>query len=244
MTDQTLTKEQKDEARREARAATERARRAAIAAAKTALEHAGLFVKLDGTRIVMKDPRTEDGAEVTLDTEQRDRAATVRQTHGGLGGKSLGIYVLTGQSGREQVAVARNQQRAADAEGRERTNVTRSQDPAATEVAQKAKAFAGVKSAFLPKEGRQFLDGFTVTLTGNDKSTIKVRRGNAQGIEGALEEAVIEQADLVVFAKGEELEAEAKKALRAQLAGLGKGTVLWGRKLAAFIAVRAEDAAA
>jgi hypothetical protein len=237
----TLTTEQAAAARKAAKAQQEKARRAAIATAKAHLEAHDLLVRLDGTKLVMKDLREDPAAEVVLDSEQRDRAATAKSTHGGLSGKSLSIYVLTGQSSKEQIAAAKLADGAAKKAENQRANVTRSQDPAATEIAQKAKAFAGVKSAFLPKEGRSFLDGFTVTVS-SGTSAISVKRGNAQGVEGALEEASLELDDLVKFAKGEELEADAKKAVRTALTGLGKGTVLWGRKLAALIAVRAEDA--
>jgi hypothetical protein len=229
-------------AAREAKAAQERARRAAISAAKETVEKAGIFVRMNGSKIVVQ-PRGEDdspaGEEVTLDAEQRDRAATAKQTHGGLSGKALATFILTGASGREQVQAARQQAAVRERQDRSRANVTRSADPAATEVSQKAKEFAGVKSAFLPKEGRQFLDGFTVTVNGSD---VSVRRGDTQGVEGALEEAVLAGDALRAFAKGEDLDADAKKEVRVKLTGLGKGTVLWGRKLAAFIAVKAADA--
>lgn len=236
----TLTPDEAKAARADAKAKQEKARRASIATAKAHLENHGLLVRLDGTKIVMKDPREDTTTEeVVLDTEQRDRAATAGKTHGGLSGKSLAVYVLTGQSSKEQIAAAKKADAAAAKTENQRANVTRSADPAATEIAQRAREFAGVKSAFLPKEGRAFIDGFTVTV---DKGVVSVKRPGAQGIEGAAEEGQLGLADLKKFAKGEELDADAKKAIRQTLSGLGKGTVLWGRKLAALLVVRAEDA--
>jgi hypothetical protein len=243
-----ITPEQAAAARRDAKARAERERRAKIAAAREAVETAGIFSRMDGSKILVKVPLAGN-AEMTedreLSTEQRDRAATYKAGHGGLTGNALARYIMTGETARQQVEAARQDRQRVERADRQRSNVTRSADPAATDVAQRARAFAGVKSAFLPKEGRGFLDAFTVSLTQIEESgvdAVKVRRGNAQGVEGALEEVTISKGALVAFAQGAEMDEADKKDVRVKLSGLGKGTVLWGRKLAAFIAVRAEEA--
>jgi hypothetical protein len=219
----------------EQRATKERERRAKIASAKTALEATEAEFKAKGSTFVVK---TDDG-EVELSTEQRDRAAVALQTHGGLRKTALLTFILTGQTGRQQVEAARAEARENERRESQRQNVTRSADPAATDIAQKAKELAGVKSAFLPKEGRAFLNGFTVSVSG---ANVLVKRPNAQGVEGALEEFEAPLAEVVKYAKGGDgLETDRKTALRKQLSGLSKDTDLWGRKLAALIAVRGAE---
>lgn len=206
-----LTPEEKAAARRETKAAAERDRRAQIAAAKKALERAGL------------------SADTELTKEQRERAATYENGHAGLSGKSLEVYIMTGQTGREQTEAARAEAAEEERSERTRSNITRSADPEASELAAKAKGLAeDVKSAFLPKDAREFLDVFSVTKRGQK---ITVKRDKVTIVEGASEEAVFERAALEGFSIG----ANKDKDVRGQLAGLGKGTRLWGRKLGLMI---------
>lgn len=206
----TLTPQQQ-EAAREAKAAKERQRRADLKTAKAQLEKAGL------------DPETK------LDAGQRKRAVESKVNHAGLSGRSLAKFILEGKTVAEQIEDGRAEQAAVNREERTRANTTSSKDPEASEIAAAAKKLApDVKSSFLPKEGREFLDLFTVTAEGQ---TITVKRSGAQGLEGALEEAAIKRADLRKFA----IDGEKDKDVRAVLSGLGKGTRLWGRKLGLMI---------
>ena len=192
-----------------ARAAKEKERRAAIKAAKEALVKAGL---------------PED---TKLDPEQRRRAAghILNGEKGGLTGKALATYITDGTGTGAQVAKAREEQAAQQKAERQRTNATRSSDPEATELAQKAKALAPeVKSAFLPKDAREFIDKFEQRKTGQH---IVVKRTDVKDAE----EVSIKRADLRKFAQ----EGEKDTDVRAALATLGKDSRLWGRKLGLFI---------
>lgn len=196
-----LTKDQQDAARKAAKAEKERQRKAEIKAAKGALEKAGI------------DPETK------LDADQRKRALNAPA---GLTGKALGIFILEGKGTREQEAEAKAARETAQAK-KDGRSARRSKDPEAADLAEAAKALAPeIKSSFLPKEGRQFLD----LLKGREAKEL---------LEGALpEEKDLPMARLRRFAVEGEKDAE----VRAFIKELGKGTQLWGRKLGLFIIAR------
>lgn len=229
----TITPEQRN------RAAKEKQRRERIKKAGEALEATGAAFEKKGSTFLVTVG--EDGERVELTPEQRDRAGSWPEQKGGLRKKALLTWILEGKGSGEVAAEARQKRQSED---RIAKNVTRSADPAASELAGKAKEFAGVRSAFLPKEGRQFLNLFTVQPSKPTGEEIHVKRAGLQGVEGGLEEAVFPSVALRAFAQGKDVEPETKKAIRAQLTGIGKDTqpALWGRKLAAYICVRAQDA--
>jgi hypothetical protein len=191
-----------DEDRKAARAAAEKKRRDQIKAAKESLERAGL------------------AADTKLDADQRKRAADPKKK--GLTGKSLADWILEGKTPDDTIQAARAEQKAAARAERTRENVTRSADPEASTLAVEAKSLAPeVKSAFLPKDAREFLDKFEVTLQGDTDLTIA--RKDADGIE-PVELSV---KNLEKFARKGEKIAEVRTALSA----IGKDSRLWGRKL-------------
>lgn len=215
----TITPEQSTAARQAARAKkadAEKVRREKIKSAKEAVAKAKLPV------------------DTNLSAEQRDRAAASAQEKPGLSGKALATWILEGQALAEQTEAAKTSAAAEKAEARTRQNITRSADPEAAELAKAAKALApDVKSAFLPKDAREFLDLFKVMVDGQ---TLAVCRTD----KNAPEDVAIKRADLrklgVDGVKGEDV-----KDVRAALSAVGKGSRLWGRKLALMIL--AHDAA-
>lgn len=204
----TLSPDQQADARREAKAAKERERRAAIKRAQDALEKAGL------------------AKDTTLTKEQRDRAASSAKEKGGLTGKALERWIMEGKSSTEQVEEGKAARKAAEREQRTRENVTRSADPEASGLAVEAKALApDVKSAFLPKDAREFLDIFKVELNGDTDLTVS--RTDKDGPEPV--ELTVKA--LEKFARKGEKDADVRKALSA----VGKGSRLWGRKLGLMV---------
>jgi hypothetical protein len=146
-------------------------------------------------------------------------SASARRT---LTGKSLADWILEGKTPDDTIQAARAEQKAAARAERTRENVTRSADPEASTLAVEAKSLAPeVKSAFLPKDAREFLDKFEVTLQGDTDLTIA--RKDADGIE-PVELSV---KNLEKFARKGEKIAEVRTALSA----IGKDSRLWGRKL-------------
>lgn len=199
----TLTPEQQAEARREAKAQKERDRRAAIKAAQDALEKAGL------------------SRDTELTKEQRDRAAVSGTEKGGLRNAALAAWIMDGKTSTEQVEEAKTARKAAEKEDRTRANVTRSADPEAASLAAEAKSLApDVKSAFLPKDAREFLDLFKVERALPTTVTISRTDSGAESI-------TINVKQLEAFAKKGEKDTDVRKALSA----IGKGSRLWGRKL-------------
>jgi hypothetical protein len=208
----TATDQQQAELARQHKADLERRRRVR----KAALKKAGI-------------PESQDK---TLTDEQKARAESAAEKMAGLSGKALMTWILAGKNGSEQVADAQAAAARAAQDEKANRNVTRSKDPEASQLARDAAALAPeVKSAFLPKEGREFLTLFKIE---RDGPTIKVTREGAQGVEGALEVVEFDRQELRAFAvKGEK--GESAKSIRASLSGLGKGTRLWGRKLGLMI---------
>lgn len=203
MAEATITPEQKAAAAKEQRAAKEKERRAAIKRAGDALEKAGL-------------PR-----DTQLTADQRKRAADSGTEKPGLAKKALATWILEGQGLGEQAEAAKAANTAKTAEEKTRQNVTRSQDPEAAELAVNAKKLAPeVKSAFLPKDAREFIDDFTATKAGQ-KVTIK--RGDVT--------VELKTADLRKFGVDGEKDPEVRKCL----AEVGRGSRLWGRKLALMV---------
>jgi hypothetical protein len=201
-----VTPEQKRQA-----AAASRAEK--VQAGKDALEKAGM------------DPDTE------LDLDQRKRAAEAAEKKPGLSGKALQEYILNGKTLGQQEGDAKatreSRERKASSETRSRANVTRSKDPEATELAAAAKALAPeVKSAFLPKDARAFID----EVQGKRKAADLLSR-EVEGEDGKKETVSISQAALRKFA----IDGEKDQAVRAHLTALGSGTRLWGRKLGLMI---------
>lgn len=196
----TITPEQKAEAAKAAKAEKDRERREAITAAAKALEKAGL-------------PR-----DTQLTPEQRARAATSAKDKPTMTGEALAGWIRDGKSLRQQQADAKAEREGAKRRDPQRQNVTKSQDPEAAELAVAAKKLApDVRSAFLPKDAREFIDDFKVTRSGQ-KITISRGDGSADFKLGELRK----------FA----MEGEKNKEIRGALATLGKGSRLWGRKLA------------
>lgn len=207
----TITPEQKTAAAKAAKAKQDAQRRANEKVVKAQLEKAKL------------------PADTKLTAEQKTRAVESAEKKSGLMGKALETFIMEGKALGAQAAEAEQAQAAKAREERTRQNVTRSGDPEAAELAAAAKKLAPeVKSAFLPKDAREFIDVFTVTASGQ---TITVKRTGAQGVEGALEETQIKRAALREFA----IKGEKDKDVRTALAGIGKGTRLWGRKLGLMI---------
>lgn len=218
MTDQsTITPEQKNEARKEAKRQADRDRRAAIK-------------KVD--EVATKADFGSHGQMLygDLNADQRKRALDADK-HAGLGAKALGDFILTGMGLRDQQAVAKTgaarQKAAAKTESRVRT----AKDPEASALVVKAVAIITdeetgekiLKSAFLPKDAREFLDEFEVTKP--DSSIIITSRRRADlRVE-------FNRAELEAFA----ISKEKLPGVRKNLATLGSGTRLWGGKLAVFI---------
>lgn len=225
MTPNTLTQEQKDAARQTAKANKAKQARAEKAAALSALEKAKLETRHTTKNLTIEVKVGEEF--VTLTPEQKKRAATHTAGHAGLMGNALATYILEGKNANAQSADARQAEKAGKKADKERKNLSRSNDPAATELAQKAAALApDVRSAFLPKDAREMLNVFTVKADG--PKTVSVTRKGADTVEFAREA-------LEGFAIG----GSRDKDVRKQLAGLAKDTRLWGRKLALMILVRA-----
>ena len=200
-----ITPAQRAEAAKEKKRADEKRRREQIAAAKPALEKAGL------------------SASTKLDPQQRARAATALTDKPGLSGKALEKWIMEGKGGAEQVAEAKAQRSAAQREERTRENITRSGDPEAASLAVEAKSLAPeVKSAFLPKDAREFLDKFVVTLSEDAKELTIARTDGAD-----IEPVTLKVTALEKFAKKGEKDGDVRKALSA----VGKDSRLWGRKL-------------
>lgn len=204
----TITAAEREQASKAAKAKKERARRAQIKLAAEALEAAEL----------PKDTK--------LNAEQRARAAEWPGKHGGLRKKALATFILEGKNTAEQSkdSAAARQQKAR--EDRQQKNVTRSSDPEATELAQKAKALApDIRSSFLPKEAREFMTEFKV----GGRQRIKVERKK-------VDTQTFDRTALEAYAIGGQKDPE----VRAQLTTLGKETRLWGRKLGLFILATAK----
>jgi hypothetical protein len=204
----TLTPEQK----KAARAEKERERRENIKLAKAALERAGM------------DP------EMKLDADQRERAVYAEEKKKGLRGKALMAFILDGKTVDDQVKDAQVKTAAQKASAKAAKNVTRASDPDATKLAQDAKALApDVKSAFLPKDARCFLDEFKASAKGQNVTVVRTT--------GEKAERVFVRDHLRAFGVDGPtgIEAELSKAIRADLAALGRDTRLWGRKLALMI---------
>lgn len=198
----TITPDQQEAARKEARAATERTRRATA----KALEKAGIEQK---------------PSELTAD--QKGRAATALEEKPGLGQTALATWILEGKGTSEVVKEAQAARETAKKAETTRTNITRSADPDAAELAAAAKALApDVRSAFLPKDAREFIDLFTQVKEGQ---SITVSR-----VDGDTE-VTFKRVDLRKFAAA----GEKDKEIRGMLALLGKGTRLWGRKLGLMV---------
>ncbi|HEX7088687.1 MAG TPA: hypothetical protein VF192_01045 [Longimicrobiales bacterium] len=163
-----------------------------------------------------------------LTPEQRARALNHPD---GITGKALANYILEGKTLADQIKEGQAEQQAKKAEQRTRQNITRSQDPEAAELAKAAAALApDVKSAFLPKDARCFLDDI---LDGKKVAALLERKVEVQVGEG--DDAKTETQTVKITLK--QLEAfgvggEKDKEVRAHLAALGHGTRLWGRKLA------------
>lgn len=221
MSDQTsITPEQKLEARKEAKRQADRDRRAAVK-------------RIDD--VAMKADFGSRGQLLygDLDADQRKRALDADK-HSGLGAKALGDFILTGMGLRDQQAVAKaGAAREKVAKKTEKTTKTEktAKDPEASVLVAKAVAIITdeetgeriLKSAFLPKDAREFLDEFEVTKP--DSSIIITSR---------------RRADLKVEFKRAELEAfaiskEKLPEVRKNLTMLSSGTRLWGGKLAVFI---------
>lgn len=171
-----------------------------------------------------------------LTPEQRERAMAAPKEKAGLRGKSLGTWIAEAKNGREQVAEAQAERKETQRKETQRKNITASSDPDAKRICIEAKEFAGVKSPFSPKEGREFLDGFelsSIAGPSDARQTITIKNKLA-GVEATL---FIEE--VRAFAKGTLEAADAKTAVRAAMSELAKETTLWGRKLAAFISVKA-----
>lgn len=219
----TITQEQKDAARSQ-KANKAKQQRAEKAAALTALERAKLEVRHTAKNLTIEVKVGEEF--VTLTPEQKKRAATFTAGHAGLSGNALATYILEGKNATAQAADAKQAEKAAAKAQKERKNLSRSNDPEAAELAQKAAALAPeVRSAFLPKDAREMLDSFKVSKDG--PKTIRVERGDA------VQE--FQRAALESFAVG----GDRNKDVRKQLAELAKDTRLWGRKLALMILIRA-----
>lgn len=201
---------------REHRAEQERKRRAR----KAALKKAGL----------------EESMDKNLTDEQKERAERAAEEKAGLSGNALAAWITEGKDGKTQVEEAQASSQAEKAETRTRANITRSADPEAAQLAKDAAALAPeVRSAFLPKDAREFLDLMTIEVIGDAK--VKVARSGAEVPEGALDEI-----ELTVHALREfGIKGEKDKETRAKLAGIGKGSRLWGRKLALMILARRLD---
>lgn len=230
----TITQEQKDAARK-AKADKDKARRAEVAAAKQALERAGLeFTHKSGTLTIEV---AVNGDKVALSAEQKQRAATYTAGHGGLAGNALAQYILDGKTLKEQSADAQAAQTQAAKAERTRKNLTRSNDPEAKELAVAASELLTVASTFRPKNARELLDTFDVTLK---NGAVIVKRASAP--EKGLTECTFDPAELKAFVAGDEQDAELKGKLRKEISGLAKGTGLWGRKLGALIYAQAHRA--
>lgn len=213
------------EDRKKANAEREAARRQTIEDAKVALEKAGM------------DANTE------LDLDQRKRAAEATAKKPGLAGKALQEFILNGATVKDQVQEAKGKreakERAASTENRSRSNLTRSNDPEATELAKAAKALApDVKSAFLPKDARAFIDEIQGKRAAADllTRTVEVETEDKDGNKSVEKvERSISQAGLKRFAVENIKDTDEAKAVRQHLTALGSGTRLWGRKLGLMI---------
>lgn len=232
MTPNTLTDDQKADAKAEAKKAAAKLARAEVAAAKEALDKANLaYTHKKGTLTI----DVVDNGPLT--PEQRKRAATYTAGHGGLAGKALALFILEGKTLKEQTADAQAAKTAAKKAEKARVNLTRSNDPEAKALAEQAAALVpDVVSTFRPKNARELLDTFTVAMKG---AIVVIGRENAQGVEGALEAVDIEVGTLEAFVKAQPMDDEVKRATRKQISGLAKGTGLWGRKLAALLLAKA-----
>jgi hypothetical protein len=215
---------QTEEQKKAEKAEKERQRKATIKAAKDALVKAGL------------DPEA-----TKLDLDQRKRAAESAEKKAGLAGKALATYILEGKGTAEQVNDAKAERQKADRQEAQRQNLTRSTDPEAAELAQAAAAIVSVgpkpvRSAFLPKEGRQFLD-VILPQTGDLGALGLLERLEKNEETGAQEAVKVTQAAL----RGFTVDADGDKEVRKHLTALRGETILWGRKLGAFIMARIEQ---
>lgn len=213
----TITKEQKAEAAKAAKADKERARKATIKAAQEAVKKAGL---------------PED---TKLDLDQRKRAAEAAEKKAGLSGDALAKWIMEGKSTSQQVQEAKGERETAARAERQRSNLTRSNDPEAAELAQQAAALApDVRSAFLPKEGRAFLD--VILPLGGEDGAKGLLSMEVEGEDGKKETVKVTQADLRKHAQEGTKVPEVRRYLTAL--AKDKGTTLWGRKLGLFILAR------
>lgn len=200
------------ERKREYKKVKERERRAEILESKQAMLRAGM-----------------DVTEVVLTPDQRRRAVEALRDRPGLAGKSLKAYIVDGTVLRQQVEVAKvavAEERSAE---QKRKHLSRSTDPKATDLAMRAKALSGLRSNFLPKQGREFLDKFTVV---GDGIEITVTRTDVDACEATIDLGALE-----AFARN----GAPEKAVRAAMTTLSAGTKLWGRKLALMILVTVQD---
>lgn len=227
----TITADDKAKAR-QAKAAKDKERRAVVAAAKQALEAANIEFenapKSLTITIFHKGQRTE------LSPEQKQRAATYTAGHGGLKGAALAAYILDGKTVKEQIADANAANAQAKKAEKQRQNLTRSNDPEAKELADKAAALVpDVVSTFRPKNAREHLDTFNVAL---DEGIVAVGR------KGADVGVLIDAAQLAQFVAGPNgtLADDERKLVRKAIAELAKDTGLWGRKLAALTLARVQ----
>lgn len=184
-------------------AAEEQRKRREFLAIKTALVKAGL----------PEDQR--------LTAAQQERAAEASVSHTGLTGKSLAVFILEGDTIRDQVRASKRAAKKAAAKKHTESVIGRSTDPEATAIARAAKAMAPlVRSNFLPKDAREFLDKYSLRLRAG---SLTIARTDGTGLEETFDRQSLE-----LFAT-----AGAKnKHIRRQLADVSRDSRLWGRKLA------------
>lgn len=225
------------------RAAKEKARREEIKLAKQAAEKAGMDPDtkltpdqrrraaahargeenktLSGEKLaqwILQGDRTPADAKAEL--EQLDKR--VRQS-GHTGADKKRAKALAEEAGVDVPAWAGGGKGGASKNGGQR----RARDPEAADLAKAAAARAPeVKSAFLPKDARSFIDE---VLGGRKAEDLLV--GALPAKEEGDEGRDLDLPQLEKFAVKGEKDAE----VRAFLRDLGKGTRLWGRKLGLFM---------
>lgn len=167
-----------------------------------------------------------------LDADQRKRALELDK-YPGLGASAKGTFILTGMGIRNQVAVARQAAKntPSASPGSVRSSPRTPKDPEAAALVAKAMELITdeetgekiLKSAFLPKDAREFLDEFTVEKPDGSVIITSRKRENLR--------VEFSRAALEAFA----IAKEKKPEVRQDLVRLGNGTRLWGGKLAVFI---------
>jgi hypothetical protein len=233
MTPEATSLDERRELRKQQKAEADKKRRALIKAVDKALETARLHRNGEDFIVVQNGEETELplATYTDLDKEQRERAATYTAGHGGLVGKSLATYILEGKTGRQQEAEGEQNRRAEARAAKRQKGERKAKDPDAAALAHRAQDIAremGLKSAYLVKEAREVLDGFTVEPNNGDVVVTP--------LNGDPRTLPLQALEAAASGKKEDEAASVRKDLRE----LASGTGVYARKLACFLlAVRA-----